>query len=163
MRTPLFRSLGGIAFGATLLLLGACGRQCAASALSGFGPTPTLPEPHRTLLPTVEAAHAVGWPNGLTPIAAPGLKVVAYARQLQHPRWLHVLPNGDVLVAETDAPERPELASGIRGHVTMHVMRHSGSGWPSPDRITLLRDTDGGRSRRDADDLSRRISIRRSA
>jgi glucose/arabinose dehydrogenase len=143
MRTQPFRRPEIVALGATALLLGACGDTAQLPLSAGFGPTPALPEPHPTLLPTIEVARAVGWPNGLAPVAAPDLSVVAYARGLLHPRWLYVLPNGDVLAAETDAPERPELESGIRGHVTMHVMRRSGSAGPSPDRITLLRDEDG--------------------
>jgi len=138
-----FRRPELVALGVTALLLVACGDTAQLPLSAGFGPTPALPEPHPTLLPTIEVARAVGWPNGLMPVAAPGLSVVAYARGLRHPRWLYVLPNGDALVAESDAPERPEFESGVRGFVTMHVMRRSGSSWPSPDRITLLRDADG--------------------
>jgi glucose/arabinose dehydrogenase len=143
MCTQPFRRPEFVALGVTALLLVACGDTAQLPLSAGFGPTPALPEPHPTLLPTIEVARAVGWPNGLTPVAAPGLSVVAYARGLRHPRWLYVLPNGDALVAESDAPERPEFESGVRGFVTMHVMRRSGSSWPSPDRITLLRDADG--------------------
>jgi glucose/arabinose dehydrogenase len=86
----------------------------------------------------------VGWPEGGKPIAAPGARVEAYARDLDHPRWLYVLPNGDVLVAESDAPPKPDDAKGIRGKIQKQVMKRAGSGSrPSANRITLLRDTRG--------------------
>ncbi len=69
-----------------------------------FGPKPTLPRPKRKLLPTVHIARAVGWPEGVIPRAAPGFRVNAYATGFDHCRWLYVLPKGDVLVAETNAP-----------------------------------------------------------
>jgi glucose/arabinose dehydrogenase len=102
-----------------------------------------LPPPEQTLLPVVNIAPAKGWPQGGKPRAAPGLEVVAFAAGLDHPRWLQVLPNGDVLVAETDAPPKPQDYQGIRGWLTKRLMRRAGSGHPSADRITLLRDTDG--------------------
>ena len=102
-----------------------------------------MPEPTRTLLPTVNIAPAIGWPPGAAPTAAAGLAVAAYAGGLDHPRWLHVLPNGDVLVAETNAPPRPEEGQGVKGWVMKLVMKRAGAGVPSANRITLLRDTDG--------------------
>lgn len=71
------------------------------------------------------------------------MAVTAFARDLDHPRWLHVLPNGDVLVAETNAPPKPDDAKGIKGWLTSLVMQRAGAGVPSANRITLLRDTDG--------------------
>ena len=111
----------------------------------GTGPTPTLPEPRRTWLPTLEIAPAVGWPADAAPLPADGLAVTAYARGLDHPRWLHVLPNGDVLVAESNAPPRPADApsDGLKGWIAGKVMQRAGAGVPSADRITLLRDADG--------------------
>jgi len=108
-----------------------------------MGPQPTLPAPATGLLPTVNIAPAVGWQPGGKPQAASGTQVVAYARDLDHPRWLAVLPNGDVLVAESNAPPRPEDAKGIKGWVMGLVMKRAGAGVPSANRITLLRDTDG--------------------
>jgi glucose/arabinose dehydrogenase len=81
---------------------------------AGIGPSPTLPEPRRTLVPTVHIAPAKGWPDGAQPTAANGLAVNAFATGLSHPRWLYVLPNGDVLVAESDGPPRPVDAKGIK-------------------------------------------------
>ena len=87
------------------------------------------------------AASAKGWPTGTMPIPAAGLKVQAFAKELQHPRWLYVLPNGDVLVAETDAPPKPDDSQGIKGKIMKLVMKRAGSSHPSANRITLLRDT----------------------
>lgn len=109
----------------------------------GSGPNPTLPTPNPTLIPTVHIAPAKGWPAGTTPVAAPGFAVNAFVSGLDHPRWLYVLPNGDVLVAETNAPPRPEEGKGIRGWFMKRVMKRAGSAVPSANRITLLRDADG--------------------
>jgi len=91
----------------------------------------------------VQVAPAVGWAQGRMPKAAPGLQVQAYARGLEHPRWLLVLPGGDVLVAETNAPPKPDDATGLRGWAMKLLMKRGGADVPSPNRITLLRDTDG--------------------
>ncbi|EGH48757.1 L-sorbosone dehydrogenase, partial [Pseudomonas syringae pv. pisi str. 1704B] len=76
------------------------------------------------------------------PVAAPGTQVAAFAENLDHPRWLYVLPNGDVLVAETNSPAKPDDSKGIRGWVMEKVMGRAGAGVPSANRITLLRDVD---------------------
>lgn len=109
---------------------------------AGTGPDPVLPPPRESLIPTVNIAPAKGWPAGAKPVAAEGMAVAAFADGLDHPRWLYVLPNGDVLVAETNAPPRPEVAKGIRGWIMKKVMARAGAGVPSANRITLLRDTD---------------------
>jgi glucose/arabinose dehydrogenase len=108
----------------------------------GTGPSPKLPEPNKTLIPTVNIAPAIGWPEGVKPTAVAGTQVAAFAEGLDHPRWLYVLPNGDVLVAETNAPPKPDDGKGIRGWVMKKVMGRAGAGVPSPNRITLLRDKD---------------------
>ncbi|MGN8276976.1 PQQ-dependent sugar dehydrogenase [Pseudomonas sp. SMV71] len=120
----------------------ACGESSTLQVSDGTGPTPKLPEPNKTLIPTVNIAEAVGWPQGAKPTPAQGLQVAAFAEGLDHPRWLYVLPNGDVLVAETNAPPKPDDAKGIRGWVMKKVMGRAGAGVPSPNRITLLRDSD---------------------
>jgi glucose/arabinose dehydrogenase len=91
----------------------------------------------------MKIAPVIGWPANVTPIAAKGLSVNAFASGLIHPRWLYTLPNGDILVAETDAPAKPEDAKGLKGWISRLVMKTAGSGGPSANRISLLRDTDG--------------------
>ncbi|RON45554.1 PQQ-dependent sugar dehydrogenase [Pseudomonas frederiksbergensis] len=120
----------------------ACGEHSSLQVTDGTGPSPKLPEPNKTLIPTVNIAPAIGWPAGAKPTAAAGTQVAAFAENLDHPRWLYVLPNGDVLVAETNAPPKPDDGTGIRGWVMKKVMGRAGAGVPSPNRITLLRDKD---------------------
>jgi glucose/arabinose dehydrogenase len=110
---------------------------------AGVGPEPTLPPPNPTRIPTVHVAPAKGWPAGVTPTAAPRTTVAAFAAGLEHPRWLYVLANGDVLVAESAAPPQPEEYEGLKGVAMRFVMRRMGSRVPSANRITLLRDADG--------------------
>jgi glucose/arabinose dehydrogenase len=126
-----------------LLALAGCADKAVLPPLASTGPVPALPAPSHSLIPTVDIAPAKGWPQGATPRAAPGLAVRAFATGLVHPRWLYVLPNGDVLVAETNAPPRPDEGKGIKGWVMGKVMQKAGAAVPSPNRITLLRDTDG--------------------
>jgi glucose/arabinose dehydrogenase len=135
----IFRSLAWL----LTLNLVACGEMATLPEQAGFGPDPTLPAPHRTLFPTVNTAPAKGWAAGATPKAAAGFTVNAFATGLEHPRWLHVLPNGDVLVAETNAPPKPEDNKGIKGWITKVLMKRGGATVPSANRITLLRDVDG--------------------
>ncbi|PNA03080.1 MULTISPECIES: sorbosone dehydrogenase family protein [unclassified Pseudomonas] len=137
MRKPQFVFVIMIAGG-----LAACGESSSLQVSDGTGPSPKLPEPNKTLIPTVNIAPAIGWPAGAKPTAATGTQVAAFAENLDHPRWLYVLPNGDVLVAETNAPPKPDDSKGIRGWVMKKVMGRAGAGVPSPNRITLLRDAD---------------------
>jgi glucose/arabinose dehydrogenase len=110
-----------------------------------YGPTPTLPAPQDSFFSTVNIAKATGWPNGMLPHAAIGTEVSAFATSLDHPRWLFVLPNGDVLVAESQAPPKPDDTKGISGKIHQWVMKRAGSGdKPSANRITLLRATAAG-------------------
>lgn len=126
-----------------LLALAGCGDTATLPVGSGYGPNPVLPEPNPTLIPTVHVAEAIGWPEGAKPVAAPGLQAHAFADKLAHPRWLYVLPNGDVLVAESDAPPKPEGSQGLRSRIAKIIMARAGSGGESANRITLLRDADG--------------------
>jgi glucose/arabinose dehydrogenase len=132
--------------GMWLLLLALAGAARADTAklavADGTGPSPQLPEPNRQLFPTIDVAPSVGWTHGNTPAPAPGLEVRAFASGLVHPRWLYVLPNGDVLVAETNAPPRQDDSRGIVGWITGLFMKRAGATVPSPNRITLLRDAD---------------------
>jgi glucose/arabinose dehydrogenase len=128
---------------ACLLGLSACSTQSTLGVAQTTGPDPQLPPPERSLIPVVRIAPAVGWQPGEQPIAADGLEVTAFARDLDHPRWLHVLPNGDVLVAESNAPPDSSAIKGLKGVVMKRVMKKAGAAVPSADRITLLRDADG--------------------
>jgi glucose/arabinose dehydrogenase len=124
--------------------LSACAGQAALPTAAGFGPDPQLPEPVHSLLPTMKIAPAKGWTDGSMPTPAPGLRVQPFATGLDHPRWLYRLPNGDILVAEADAPPKPDHKSGgIKGWISGKFMAKAGAGVPSPNRIVLLRDADG--------------------
>jgi glucose/arabinose dehydrogenase len=126
------------------LPLAACNDpQDTVTAEQSFGPSPTLPAPQKSWIPTVNVATAIGWPVGGKPTVANGMAVAAFATGLDHPRSLYVLPNGDVLVAETNAPPKPDDGKGIKAWVTRLVMGRAGAGTPSANRITLLRDADG--------------------
>jgi glucose/arabinose dehydrogenase len=123
--------------------LAGCGEVARLPVSAGIGPNPTLPAPTPTALPTVHIAPAQGWAAGAAPTPAADTAVNAYATGLDHPRWLHVLPNGDVLVAESNAPPKPDDAPGLRGWFMKLIMTRAGAATKSADRITLLRDADG--------------------
>ncbi|MEE2566283.1 PQQ-dependent sugar dehydrogenase [Hyphobacterium marinum] len=124
------------------VFLVSCGETARFAEEAGYGRSPALPEPRETLLPTVNIAPARGWPDGGLPVPADGLAVAPFASDLDHPRWIHVLPNGDVLIAESNAPANPPIG-GIVGFIERRVMERAGARTPSADRITLLRDSDG--------------------
>ena len=125
-----------------LLAVAGCGESARLTVAEGTGPTPALPEPNTTLIPTVNIAPARPWPNGGSPTPAPGLSVQRFADGFEHPRWLHVLPNGDVLVAEAAAP--PESGTnGLVGRIRRYFFKKAGAAVPSANRISLLRDADG--------------------
>jgi len=121
-------------------LVTACGREATLPISAGFGSAPTLPPPQHSLIPTVNVVDAIHWSAGQKPMPANGLSVVAFASGLEHPRWLYVLPNGDVLVSETNAPKRPDDATGIKGWFFKRFQKKAGGAVPSPNRIILLRD-----------------------
>lgn len=121
----------------------ACNQSAKLSVADGTGPTPVIPAPNPSPIPTVDVAPARGWVAGAKPTGAAGTLVTALAQGLDHPRWLHVLPNGDVLVAETNAPPKPDDEKGVRGWLMKKVMQKAGSATPSANRISLLRDADG--------------------
>ena len=132
------------------LALPACSQEAKVNAkpnnATGYGPNPTLASPQKKLIPTVNIAPAKGWPANEKPIAAAGTTVAAFMKGLDHPRWLYVLPNGDVLVAETNAPAKGSSTESIKvwvtGKVMKQVMKNAGAGVASANRIVLLRDTD---------------------
>lgn len=133
-------TISAAAFLVSMLSSCATGESSSLPVEAGMGPKPLLPAPEKRLVPTVNIAPARSWPSGMKPSAPPGFTVSAYASELDHPRWVHVLPNGDVLVAESDAPAKPDDMKGVKGFVMKEVMKKAGSGRrPSANRITLLR------------------------
>jgi glucose/arabinose dehydrogenase len=134
-------NLGLLIAASVLLSAAAHGQDGNLADETGYGPDPKLPPPKTKVIPTVDIAPAKGWPEGAKPEVADGFAVNAFATGLEHPRWLAVLPNGDVLVAETNAPQKD--GGGIVTWVTNLIMKRVGAGTTSPDRLTLLRDADG--------------------
>ena len=126
-----------------LLMLGACGGPARLPLEAGIGPRPQLPPPEQALIPAIKVADATGWPAGRSPIPAPGLGVGTFATGLSHPRWLYVLPNGDVLAAETSSPGTDPGPTGIKGYFFKKFQKKAGSAVPSANRIRLLRDANG--------------------
>ena len=135
--------LRALALATLALVLAACGDTANLTVDEGSGPDPVLPEPSTGLLPTTHFADAEPWRGDQKPTAMQGAEVVAFAQGLDHPRWLHVLPNGDVLVAEANKPPNPDKSGGIVAIITQQLMEKAGSTVPSANRISLLRDTDG--------------------
>lgn len=131
------------AIGVLTVSLHGCGDTAKIPPQSDFGPDPVLTAPAKTLIPTLNIAPAVGWPIDGKPLAAEGLSVNRFAMDLDHPRWLYVLPNGDVLVAESNGPKSEKPDTGIKDWIKGLVMKKAGAAVPSADRITLLRDEDG--------------------
>lgn len=125
------------------LPLAACAIGSSSSSDTGYGASPAIPAAESTLLPMVNIAPVRVRPSGFLPTAPTGFAVTEFAGGLKHPRWLYTLPNGDVLVAESDAPEEHDEGSGLFGWIRRQVMKRAGAGVPSPDRIVLLRDADG--------------------
>jgi glucose/arabinose dehydrogenase len=105
------------------------------------GPAPKLTQVRPEKFPSIKIAKIIGWQGDAKPVPASGLKVAAFADKLDHPRWLLELPNGDVLVAESSAPDRP--VKGVEDWIGRKLIDEAGGGGQSPDRITLLRDADG--------------------
>ncbi len=128
---------------AATMSLSGCGTPATLPTSAVTGPDPTLQAPDQSLIPIVNIAPAEGWAAGAAPTPAPGLAVSRFADGLVHPRWLLVLPNGDVLVAETNGPPGKSGITGLKGKIMGVVMKKAGAGVPSPHRITLLRDADG--------------------
>src|SRR5438128_3692835 len=136
--------LQAICVGALALPLAACNDpRDTATVAQSYGPSPNLPPPEHSWIPTVDIASVSRWPDGAKPTAANGMTVSTFATGLEHPRAVYVLPNGDVLVAESNAPPKPDDGRGIKGFVYRQAQKWAGAGVPSANRITLLRDADG--------------------
>jgi len=127
----------------SVLPLAACALGPSGPADTAFGASPALPAHESALIPMVNIAPVQGRPDGFMPNAPAGFAVTEFASGLAHPRWLYTLPNGDVLVAESDAPREHDSGSGLSGWIRRQVMKRAGAGVPSPDRIVLLRDANG--------------------
>jgi len=136
--------LAAVGLGSLCLALGARERPSTLSENAQYGADPVLPHPKTSWLPRVNIAEAIGWRDGQRPRPAENFEVSAFATDLSHPRWLYALPNGDILVAESDAPPKPRgLSRGLSGWIETLIMKRAGSHQPSANRITLLRDADG--------------------
>lgn len=136
-----------VALGVSAIMAGCAGHSVQQSPGDGkkigYGFNPTLPGPKPSIIPTVNVATAVGWGKRGTPLPAKGLKVDAFATGLDHPRWLHVLPNGDVLVAESNAPAEHDEGFSLKKVFMGLAMKQAGAATKSANRITLLRDSNG--------------------
>lgn len=126
----------------TSMALAACGTG-DFDTTSQIGPEPVLPEPSQNILPDLKVAEVIGWEDGQTPTVAEGLVITPYAQDLANPRTVHTLPNGDVLVVQSKAPEgkpidRPK--DYIRGWI-MAMASGGGGEQKETNLITLLRDT----------------------
>jgi glucose/arabinose dehydrogenase len=108
---------------------------------STIGRNPKLPEPSISIIPTVNIAKASEWPDKLTPIVSDNFAINLYSKELTHPRWLCVLPNGDILVAQSNK-QPPKKSQGLKDLIAKFIMKRAGAGNDSPDKITLLRDRD---------------------
>ncbi|WP_183732493.1 MULTISPECIES: sorbosone dehydrogenase family protein [Paraburkholderia] len=126
-----------------VLPLASCALGPSSPGDPGFGASPPIPSPESSLLPMVNIAPVQARPQGFVPTVPDGFLVTEFAAGLAHPRWLYTLPNGDVLVAESDAPKEHDEGSGLFGWVRKQVMKRAGAGVPSPDRIVLLRAAHG--------------------
>ena len=132
-----------IAIALGVAALAGCGDMATLPVSQGTGPNPELPPPHTSLIPTVKVATATGWSAQDAPTPVSGTVVTRFAEQLSHPRWVYALPNGDILVAETNAPPKPEDGKGVKAAFMKLFMTKAGAAVPSANRITLLRDADG--------------------
>ena len=127
------------------MTLAACAPRGSEDPLVGFGPSPELKAPKSSLIPMIGVPEVVGWPKGAAPVAPAGFTVTRFAEGLDHPRWLLVLPNGDVLAAlsATEPSKEGKSNKGLRGFFQTLLMKKAGSVQPSANRIVLMRDGDG--------------------
>ena len=121
-------------------LIGGCKTNIAKIEINGPSSEITLPKPSSTFLPTVNIAKATYWPEGVKPVADNGFSVSLFAKDIEHPRWMYMLPNGDILVAQSNKPSTSSV-QGVKGIISNYFMKLVGAGIESPNKITLLRDT----------------------
>src|ERR1041385_5618073 len=142
-RIPIARNAQIVTIALTIAGVAGCGVPARVPVSAETGVHPVIPRPSPSLIPVMQVGTVKTWTSGGTPVAAGDLTVRAFARDLDHPRWLYVLPNGDVLVSETNAPKRPDDAKGIKGFFFRLFQKRAGGGVPSENRLILLRDTNG--------------------
>jgi len=123
--------------------LAGCNDEATVPIAQGYGPNPTLPAPQKSWIPNVNVSKAIGWADGATPKAGAGFQVTEFAGGFDHPRKVYPLPNGDVLVAETAEPPKPEDGKGVKAWFQSFFMERAGAKVKSANRISLLRDADG--------------------
>src|SRR4029079_2483939 len=133
-------------FARIVALIGAVALQWrrlqGSAPVPAWGNAPAIPEAKpQGAIPTLKMPTAQGWSDGQKPTAAPGLKVNAFAKDLDHHRWINVLPMGDVLVAESTQIAGPPRS--VFHYAMQATMRRAAALGVSADRITLLRDKDG--------------------
>lgn len=119
------------------------GQTATLSVEAVTGTDPTLADPRSETIPTVNVARPIGWADGAAPDAAEGLAVGRFAEGLDHPRIIYAMPNGDIIVALTNAPERVVAGGGITNFVAGLLFARAGAASPSADMLVLLRDADG--------------------
>lgn len=129
-----------VALLASIAALAACAQK-GGDPSRQYGPDPVLPEPHQYLLPPMSVPKEVGWKAGETPTVPPGMKVQAIATGLMHPRMVYTLPNGDILVVESNGPGTKPFR--VKDYIQGKVKARAGSAGKGGNRITLLRDTNG--------------------
>ena len=139
LRVALLLVVAAVAVGGAVVFMSR--EEATVAVEDGYGPNPKLPPPNPKLLPTLNFATASPWPEGMKPKPAGGFEVTEIARGLEHPRMLHVLPNGDVLVAESDKP-KAEVGFSFRGWIEGLAMGWAGAGTASANRSPLVRDPD---------------------
>jgi hypothetical protein len=132
-----------VLIGGSFVLIARHRQKAQFDIVAEQGTQPQLGKPHSSPVPLVKIAKPIGWQSGEMPKPAAGLKVQPFATGLDHPRWLLALANGDVLVAETNAPPKPDDNEGFRGWIERKLQRSAGANSGSANRITLLRDTNG--------------------
>jgi glucose/arabinose dehydrogenase len=140
-RIAAFALIGAVLAVLCVALLFTFGRQAPSNNGDLVGADPPLPQPDKSLIPTINFSQPEPWPAGKQPVAPAGFKVTPYASGLDHPRWLYVLPNGDVLVAEASTVSRE--AKSIGETVQFWLQRRAGAIKESANRITLLREGRG--------------------
>lgn len=144
MSTPVFRAISLASVCAAALMLAGCDDNSPFDVQSQIGPDPNLPEQQQYLFPPMHISGVNRWQQGQAPTVPAGLKIQAMAQDLVHPRSVYTLPNGDILVVESNGPPAPvHRPKEIVMNWIESLSTGGGSGPKPENRITLLRDTNG--------------------